>query len=126
MWLWIKENIRGIVTAILTGALCIFLYSCESQTKSLVDPTRLINRAELQLELDQFMATAQLRRADLDRQDAFRALIIENSLLLVQGTPFNPVSLIMSIAGIYGFAHAASKSTKYVIKTKNKLKENNG
>ncbi|GAJ24028.1 unnamed protein product, partial [marine sediment metagenome] len=60
---------------------------------------RLINRAELQLELDRFMAMAQLRMLDLDKQDAFRSLIIENSLLLVQGTPFNPVGLITAIAG---------------------------
>ncbi|GAH53810.1 unnamed protein product, partial [marine sediment metagenome] len=57
----------------------------------MTEPTRLVNRAELQLELDRFMGMARIRMLDLDRQDAFRDLIIQNSLSLVSGVPFNPV-----------------------------------
>ncbi|GAI98586.1 unnamed protein product, partial [marine sediment metagenome] len=108
------------------AALCVWLYSCESQVKSLDGSGQLVNRAELQLELDRFMAMAQVRMAALDKQDAFRALIIENSLLLVQGTPFNPVGLITAIAGIYGITHGASKVVRTVKKSQAKRKANNG
>lgn len=126
MWVWIKKNIRGIITAILTVALCIFLYSCESQVKSLTGSGVLINRAELQLELDRFMSIAQLRMLDLDKQDAFRNLVIENSLVLVQGQPFSVLGFITGVAGIYGATHAATKSTKYVSKAIKNKKVNNG
>lgn len=126
MWVWIKKNTRGIITVLVSVVLCIYLYSCESQVKSLNDPERLVNRAELQLELDQFMSMAQLRMLDLDRQDAFRNIIIQNSLLVAQGQPFNPVGLITAIAGIYGAAHVATKSTKAVVKAIEKRKVNNG
>ncbi|GAI68960.1 unnamed protein product [marine sediment metagenome] len=126
MFEWIKKNQKMIITVLVSVALCIWLYSCESQVKSLDGSGQLVNRAELQLELDRFMGMAQVRMADLDKQDAFRALIIENSLLLVQGTPFNPVGLITAIAGIYGITHGASKVVRTVKKSQDKRKANNG
>lgn len=126
MWVWIKHNIRGIITAILTVALCVFLYSCESQVKSLDGSNRLINRAELQLELDRYMSMAQLRMLDLDKQDAFRDIIIQNSLLVAQGQPFNPIGLITAIAGIYGFSHATTKSSRAIVKAIKNKKVKNG
>jgi len=126
VWTWIKKNRTIIETVIVSVSLCIWLYACESKVKSLVEPTQLINRAELQLELDSFMSMAQIRMLELDKQDAFRSLIVENSLLLVQGTPFNPVGLITAIAGIYGLAHATTKTTNAVVNSIKKKVVNNG
>ncbi|GAI70889.1 unnamed protein product [marine sediment metagenome] len=126
MWNWIKKNQRGIITALVTVALCIWLYACESKVRSLDGSGQLINRAELQLELDRFMATAQIRMADLDRQDAFRSLIIENSIVIAQGQPFSLVGLITGIAGIYGLTHATSKVVSAAKKSQAKRKANNG
>ncbi len=126
MWNWIKQNHRGIITALVTASVCLWLYACESKVRSLDGSGQLINRAELQLELDRYMATAQMRMAALDRQDAFRSLIIENSLLIVSGTPFNPLGLITAIAGIYGFTHATSKVVSAAKKSQAKRKANNG
>ncbi|GAH66590.1 unnamed protein product [marine sediment metagenome] len=116
MWAWIKKNRTIILTTIVSVSLCIWLYACESKVKSLTEPTRLVNRAELQLELDRFMGMARIRMLDLDRQDAFRDLIIQNSLSLVSGVPFNPVALITGVLGIYGLAHATTKTSKAVVK----------
>lgn len=126
MWVWIKKNHRIILTVLLTVALSVWLYSCESKVKSLDGSGELVNRSELQLELDQYIAKVEMRMASLDRQDAFRSLIIENSLLLVQGVPFNPVGLITAIAGIYGATHGASKIVRYAQKTQIKRRANNG
>ncbi|MBA7708147.1 hypothetical protein ES703_117039 [subsurface metagenome] len=123
---WIKKNHRIIITVVVTVLLCVYLYACESKVKSLVEPTRLVNRAELQLELDRFMGTAEIRMASLDRQDAFRSLIIENSILLVQGTPFSPLGLITGILGIYGLTHGTSKAVRAVQKSQEKRRANNG
>jgi len=125
VWTWVKKNKTIVITIVVSVGLSIWLYSCESKVKSLIEPKRLINRAELQLELDRFMGMAEIRMLDLDRQDAFRSLIIENSLLLVQGTPLNPVGIITSIAGIYGLTHGASKVVKAAKKSQIKRKANN-
>lgn len=122
---WIKQNHKTIITGIVTIAICLWLYACESQVKSLDGSGTLINRAELQLELDSMIDSAQLRMLDLDRQDAFRDIIIQNSLLLVQGQPFNPVGLLTSIFGIYGITHAGSKVICHCKKCQEKRKVNN-
>lgn len=123
---WIKKNHKTIITGIVTVCLCLWLYACDSQVRSLDGSGTLVNRAELQLELDTFIGSAQLRMLDLDRQDAFRAIVIENSLLLVQGQPFNALGLLTSIFGIYGLTHATSKVTCYCKKCQDKRKANNG
>lgn len=106
--------------------MCVYLYSCESKVKSLYEPDRLVNRAELQLELDRLMSIAQLRMASLDRQDALRNIIIQNGILLVQGQSFNPLGFITAIAGIYGVTHGASKVIRAAKKSQEKRKANNG
>lgn len=126
MFEWLKKNQRIIITTVLTIALSIWLYSCESQVKSLDGSGQLVNRAELQLELDTFMAKTEMRMADLDRQDAFRDLIVQNSMSLVTGTPFDPLGLITAIAGIYGVTHATSKVVRAAQKSQAKRKANNG
>lgn len=126
MWSWINKNHKIIITTVLTVALCYWLYGCESKTTSLMSPERQVNRAELQLELDTFIGQAQIRMADLDRQDEFRSLIIDNSILLVQGNPFSPVGLITAIAGIYGLTHGTSKVVRAARKSQAKRKANNG
>lgn len=126
MWALIKHYKRAIITVLVTFSVCIWLYACESQVKSLDGSKRLINRAELQLELDRFIGMAEIRMADLDKQDALRMLIIENSLLVVQGMPFNPFAFLTGLAGIYGVTHAATKTTRTITKRLNKKKVNNG
>jgi len=102
------------------------MYGCEAKTKSLVEPDRLVNRQELQLELDQIIGLAQLRMTDLDQQEQFRAIIMQNALVLVQGQPFNPLGLITAIAAIYGVTQGGSNITKVVNNVRNKRKANNG
>lgn len=122
---WIKTNHKTIITGIVTIAICLWVYACDSQVKSLDGSGTLVNRAELQLELDTFIGSAQLRMLDLDRQDAFREIIIQNSLLLVQGQPFNALGLLTSIFGVYGVTHAGSKVICYCKKCQEKRKANN-
>lgn len=69
---------------------------------------------------------AQLRMADLEKQEQLRAVILQNALILVQGQPFNPVGLITGIAAIYGIASGASGVTKVVKTAQAKRKVNNG
>jgi len=126
MWEWIKKNHKAIITAIVSVVICFWLYACESQVKSLDGSNRLINRAELQLELDSFIYSAQLRMLSLDKQDALRAIVVENALIVMQGQPFNPVGLLTAVLGIYGTVHATSKVTRYAKNIKVTKKVNNG
>lgn len=126
MWEWIKKNHKTIITGIVTVCICFWLYACESQVKSLDGSNRLINRAELQLELDSMIGMAQLRMLDLDRQDALRDIVIQNGLLIVQGQPFSAFGLLTAVFGVYGATHAGSKVTRSLKKSQVKRRANNG
>lgn len=126
MWQWIKEHKTVIITVMVTIGFLIYCYGCEPKVRSLTDSREFVNRQELQLELDQIMGIAELRLLSLDQQERFRAIILQNALVLVQGQPLNPVGIITAIAGIYGIAQGSRNVTKVIKNGIKKRKANNG
>lgn len=126
MLLWIKKHRSIIITVLITLFMLLYIYGCEPKTQSLVRGNVRINRQELQLELDQLIGLAQLRMADLDKQEQLRSVILDNALILVQGAPFNPLGLLTGIAAIYGLTQGGSNITKVIKTVHNKRKANNG
>lgn len=126
MYEWIKKHLPLLITVLVTVSVLAYIYGCEPKTQSLQRKGVLINRQELQLEFDQLVGLAQVRMADLDRQEQLRAVILQNALILVQGQPFNPVGLIMGVAGIYGITSGVVSGTKVAKKVIHKRKVNNG
>ncbi len=126
MLVWLKKNTAIILTVLVTIGFAVYMYGCEPKTLSLLKPPHHINRQELQLELDEIISLAQLRMVDLDKQERFRAVILQNALILVQGQPFNPLGIITAIAAIYGVTQGG-RNVKNVVKTvRNKRKIDNG
>ena len=123
---WIKKNCSILIAALVTGGFVVYMYGCEAKTRSLLTPTTQVNRQELQLELDQIIGLAQLRMVDLDQQEQFRSIILQNALILVQGNPLNPVGLMTAVAAIYGVTQGGRNITKVVKNGRNKRKTNNG
>lgn len=112
---------------LIGGVLCIILvfwfYGCESQVPSLIDPHKKVNRAQLQLELENLIAGAGVRVMDLDRKDAFKSALFEQAVLLAQGGTLNPVGLGLTIAGILGIG-ATVDDVRTRKRTKNQLPSN--
>ncbi len=126
MLIWFKKHRTIIITVLVSVGFCFYCYGCEAKVKSLTDNSQLVNRQELQLELDQIITMAQIRLANLDQQEQFKSIVLQNALILVQGQPLNPLGLLSAIAAIYGITQGSSTITK-VVKTKVKKKrESNG
>ena len=120
---WLKKNWKAILIGVTTVLLMLFYIGCQARTQSLSDPKRLVSRGELQIELNNVLATAELRMADLDKQEAIRSLILQNALVLASGGTLNPVGIISAIAAVYGLATAGQK----VVNTfSNGIKKNSG
>jgi len=126
MFTWIKEHKTILITILATVGIIFYLYACESKVKSLDGTNHLIDRQELQLQLNHFIDTAQLRFASLDRQDKIRAIILQNALVLIQGQPFNPIGIITAAAAVYGVSQGGQNITKVVKEKRKKRKVNNG
>jgi len=89
----------GVIVCI---ALAIWLVSCESQVRSIIDPTKKVNRNELQAEADYTLSLIADRMEDLSRQDELKKLLLQNALLFSEAGTINPYGLIVGIAGILG------------------------
>ncbi|MBA7607827.1 hypothetical protein ES703_14996 [subsurface metagenome] len=122
IWTFIRHN-RGLVICIsLSILLMIWLYGCHSQVKSIVNPRLSVTRPELDAEVANFLNVAELRYADLDRQDAFKRILFENAITYAQGGTVNPFAVLITLGGILGIGLAVDNRGKDVrIKT---LKKN--
>jgi len=122
----LKKYKSGIISVLVMISVLAYLYGCEPKVRSLEREDKLINRQELQLELDTIIAKAQLRVLDLDKQEQIRAIILQNALVLVQGQPLNIFGLLSGLAAIYGVTQAGGKVTKTVKNIAVKRKVENG
>ncbi len=118
---WLKKYWVFLAVVGFAVILTFFGYGCEPKVVSLNGGPKMVNRAELQLELEQIISTAQLRMLDLDKQEQLRGIILENALILVNGQPMNPVGIITAVAALYGFTQGGRNISK-VVKTKRKNK----
>jgi len=126
MLAWIKTHWQSIMIGLVTIGFVIFMYGCEPKVKSLNNGGKFVTRAELQLELQTVMTLAEIRVADLDRQQALRNLILQNALVLAAGQPLNPVGILTAIAALYGIGQASNNVVKTVKNTVKKKVGNNG
>jgi hypothetical protein len=105
------------IALIVLTALLFWGYSCQPTVRSLIDPDKRIGRAEIQIELDSIIATAEYRLAELDKQEAFRDVIFKNALLMVESGTVNPMGIITLLAGLYGVARGTKDIKDRVKKT---------
>lgn len=115
MFEWSKKNWLCILC--LTFGLFLIFYGqgCESRVPSLLDPSRKVTRSVLDLELRQLVDLAALRKISLDRQDRLKRLVAENAIILLEGSPANPLGILTGIFGLYGLGKV-TKNVSTVVK----------
>lgn len=122
----VKEHKELLISILLVLFVTLYLYGCEPTTPSLNGTGTLVNRGELQLELEQIIALAEIRLHDIERQERLRQIITENALVLVQGQPFNPLGLLTGVAALYGITQGGSNIGRVVNTARKKRKVDNG
>jgi hypothetical protein len=90
------------ISFIVTFILLIWFYGCEPECPSPTDPEKQITRAELQIEIDTFIARSENSFADLAKQEELRNLLFQQALLAGQTGIINPFALFTSIGAILG------------------------
>lgn len=90
------------IAVLLICAFLLWFYGCDSKCNSLTRPNTQVTRGELAIEIQSLQGLADLRYADLDRQDAFRTAIVEQALIIGQTGTLNPYGVIAMLAGTLG------------------------
>lgn len=122
---WLKKYKSLITACLISFFVLLYVYGCEPKVESINGNRRMVTREELQVELNQIMALAEVRMLELEKQEQLRALILENALIIVEGQPFNPVGLITGFAALYGVSQGSFQIGRGV-KNKVKKRKNNG
>jgi len=102
IWTTIRHNYGFLIGVVLAACVLCWAYGCQSQVASIVSPSRKVTRGELRIEVDAFLATAQLRFADLDRQDAFKAGLFDTAIQFATEGKINPIAVALSLGNILG------------------------
>lgn len=100
------------ISFIIAFAVLLWFLGCESQTPSIMHPETKVTRAELEMEIDTFMAHATLRYDSLDQQDELRKLLADSALLVASGGTINYTGLIPTVFSILGVGAIADNVRK--------------
>jgi len=98
--------------------LLLYAFGCQPKTRSLVDPGRKVDRAELLSELEILKLQYSNREADLDKQEEIRNIILQQSFKIASGGDINPLGLITSALAVFG-AGASVDNVRLRRKAKN-------
>lgn len=107
-----SHNTGVVIGQLLCFTILLWAYGCESKVASIITPSARVSRSELLVEVDSFLAVADLRFADLNRQDEFRDEIFRHASLWAQGGIVNPIGLALSLASIIGVGATVDNVTK--------------
>jgi len=102
LWAFIRHNSGIVIGSILAVCVLVWTYGCESQVTSIVNPTILVNRGQLQIEVDTFIAKAELRFLDLNKQDEVKSTLFNTAIDFMQGGNVNPAAVALVIGNILG------------------------
>jgi len=110
---WIRHNQGLFVALIISEALLLWTFGCESRVGSLTTPDKLVTRDELSIEISAEQARlenelvilqkqAEAKLAQLDRQDAIKKQLLDFWSLSLSTGQVNPVGLVGLLSGILG------------------------
>ncbi len=98
----------------LTAAICLslWLYGCESEVKSMIDPNKKVNRAELELESEYLIGQLRIKLTDLDKQDEIKIMLLEQAMIFGSTGTFNPAGLLNTIVSIGAISFGLNRNQK--------------
>lgn len=118
----IRHN-QGVFTSIIICTLLVgWAFGCHSKVKSLVTDEK-VNRDEFAIELDSevqrleselvvLQQTAEVRFAELDRQDELKRILFETASLTATTGGFNPTALIGIAGSVLGIGAVVDNRIK--------------
>lgn len=121
VWKAIRHNQGLTIAIIIVLGLLVWSYGCESKVSSLNNSQLMVTRAELEVEIESFMSTAEIRISDLDRQDAIKRKLFEFAVAAAETGTINQSSVFAIISWIlFGGVLIDNRRKDGVIKGNNK------
>jgi len=107
-----NDNHWAVIASLLLLLGAFWFLGCESKVPSMLDPSKLVTRSELQSESDFLLSQVKNKLASLDRQDEIRLLISEQAALFATTGSFNPIGLVNLAVSIFAVGSALDSRRK--------------
>ena len=111
---WIRHNQGVVVAFVIACVLMVWTYGCESKVSSLIEDGKMVNAAELnveiesetvrlQAELELLLKYSQLKVDELARAEAIKNMLMDFVAITADAQTVNPagvVALLFTILGV--------------------------
>lgn len=115
---FLNHNRYQVVMQILICFVLIWIFSCQPQVASMQSPGIKVTRAELQMELEHFIALAELRFKDLNKQDQLRKILFEHTTLWATTGAINPLGVFLALGTLAGIGATTDNIRRRIVDKK--------
>lgn len=109
---WLNDQHWYVIALMLIVGLGLWTYGCESTTGSLLDPNQKVNRAGLQNEINYILGQAEIKAANLDKQDEIKQALLDAATIIGSTGQINPSGLISLAATIGAISFGLNRNQK--------------
>lgn len=102
IWSFVRHNSGIVISCVLVTLILAWVYGCQSKVVSITNSPLLVTRSELELEVDHFLKSAEIRYTELDQQDEFKRAIFAAAMEFMSEGRINPVAIALTIGNILG------------------------
>ncbi len=111
---FLNHNRYQTISTILVCFVLVWIYACESTVPSITNPNIKVGRDLLTAELDHYLAQADIRFAQLNRQDELKQTLFEHTTLWATTGTVNPLGVLLSIGALLGVGSATDNVRKRI------------
>lgn len=105
-----NENHQYIIAGAIILAIGFWVFGCDAQVHSIMQPEKMINRAELQLELDYLIGQAKVKFLALDKQDEIKQTLLDAANVISSTGQINPSGLLNIAATIVAISFGLNRN----------------
>lgn len=112
LFTFLNSNHWYLIAGAIICSMMFWSYGCESQTTSLIDPAKKVNRQELQVEIEYVAGIAKTRVSDLDKQDELKQALFDALVLVSQGGQINSMGVVNLAATVLAIGWGLDRNKK--------------
>ena len=121
-----NDNHWFVIAGLCMAIILFWVFGCESSCKSLLSPEKLVNRIELQAELEYLTQIANARAIELNKQDEIKQQLLDAGNIIGSGGSINTSGLINLFASIGAISFGLNRNQALKNARKNNSSNSNG